>query len=671
MVKINCRDLLHRPMDDLWGIEGVYDNENRQKIIVVFDDGEVETTWQETIYSVYTWEFHRRYPLTPMLKSHHVNTILGGKRLGSKTHLELLGSVMFTTYDVYQDKVEDQRKLLDDLRKLTYQLTNHMYNDLTYRLGSYVVSLDIIDFINIDSNPAVSKANSEVESNQDSIDSCYKTIQHELLTSPALANNPIALAVKSKLADTNQVNQCVGPRGYLTDNDSNIFPNAILRSYTKGIRKFHDSLIESRMASKALIFSKAPLQEAEYFSRRLQLMCQVVQRLHWGDCGSASYLHWKVRDRELDENGQVVFGGDLHQIVGSTYLDDDNKLKYVKADDRHLIGRTLKLRSALGCAHPDPYGICATCFGELSLSVPEHTNIGHMCGTSMTQKSSQSVLSVKHVDGSSVVEGIVLGPHDKKYLKVGSDDNSYLLSENLKGKSVKLIIEASRASNITDILEIANVEDLSISRVSELLELGFLIEGKGGVEQTALPVNIGRRLASMTYPMLRYLRKNRWVVDERGNYVVDMKDWDWSQPILSLPLKHINMSDHSKDIANMLEASVDEMHHRDKAVSPAALLAELYDLVNSKLSVNLQVLAVVVYGSMIRSADEDDYALPKPWTKNGLGVMTQSMLKRSLAATMAFQGHRDAILSPVSFTLMNRPDHPMDGLLVPEQVYKS
>lgn len=660
MSRILARDLVRLPMEALWEIL-------QGRFTLVFDDGEIETNWRATLYSAYAWQFHREYPLTPLLMAHHVDTVIGDGRLSSGTHLNLLAEVMFAVYDEY--KARGLGISRDLLTKKVYEVTNTMYNELTYKLEEYVVSIDITDFMAILKNRQVKEANDSVIADQDSIDGTYKTIRTALMTDPDLAKNPIALAVRSKLVDMNQVNQCVGPRGYLTDIDSNIFDKPILTGYARGIRSFHDSLIESRSAAKSLIFSKAPLQDAEYFSRRLQLMCQIVKNLNEGDCGTTQYLHWHVRGPSKDERGAIIQNGDLAHIQGKYYMDTDNKLKIINIKDKHLIGRTLKIRSVLSCAHPDPYGVCTTCFGQLSESVPAETNIGHMCCTSMTQKSSQSVLSVKHIDGSSVVEGITLELFERKYLKVAGDDNSYMLGDALRGKDVKLIIPAESAVNITDIMRVDKVEDLNIMRVSELDIIGLRIDTGDLIDELTIQVNIGRRQASMTYPLLRHIRENSWSVNAKGDYVVDLKGYDWTQPFLTLPLKHINMSDHSKDISTMLESSVSQMHDRDKVVSPQALLAELYDLVNSKLSVNLAVLDMVLYGAMIRSADDRDYGLPKPWTKQGIGVMSLSMANRSLSAAMAYEGHRDLIVSPMSYILRNRPDHPMDGILLPEALY--
>lgn len=675
-LRIPARNLLKFSTEDLWEML-------TGEFVLVFDDGELETNYRETLYSSYGWDFHRVYPKTPLLLKHHVRHILKNKRLGSDTHLTLLGNCMWSVYDAYIEQgIETPEAAIrrDDLAESVYKLTNVMYNDLSYRLEEYVTSLDIVDFINALEHPRIKEVNVIAQSmsieemgdrrrTEEVVNHAYEEIEAVLMTPGELPNNPIAAASQAKIVSMGQVLQCLGPRGYLTDTDSTIFQYPVMRGYVQGMRTLYNSLVESRSAAKSLLFSKTPLQMAEYFSRRLQLMSQVVRNLHPGDCGTTEYLMWTVKGPLLGKGGRVDYPGDLRFMEGKYYVADDGKLKILRSSDKHLIGKTLKLRSVLHCAHPDPYGICSTCFGELSLSVPESTNIGHMCCTSMTQESSQKVLSVKHLDGSSAVESLEISPNDRKYLKMAPDEISYMLQDRLKNKQVvNLVIPSERAANLTDVMEAKDVLDLSLSHVSELEEIGFVVfDGK--IEEEALCfVHMGRRLASMTHELLQYIRQRGWTIDAKHNYVIDMTQWDWSKPILTLPLQHINMSDHSRDIAQMLESRVDDLHLRDKAVSPDAFLKEFFELVNDKLNVNLAVLEVILYAAMIRSAENFDYALPKPWTDRGLGVMKASMAMRSLSAVMAYEGHHDIITSAMSYVITNRIDHPMDMLVMPREV---
>ena len=656
MRKIICRTLLNHTTTELHDIL-------TGDFILIMDGGfEIVTNAKQTLFSSYGWDFHREYPSTPLLFEHHIKSIIGDGRLGSGTHLKLIGACSLSVYDTYCQSMIDNGisaiKFRDMLSKRIYQIVNNLYNELSNRAEKYVQSLDILDFIEVMNNPVIKQANDTIEPTQKSIDDTYRVIKDTLYNDPNLNNNTIAVGVRGKLVNIDQVLQCVSARGFITDTDSVLFPKPITVGYAKGLRSFHDSFIETRSAAKSLIFSKSPLQQAEYFSRRLQLMSEVVQNLHPGDCGSTKYVHWHVKGPEY--NGTtLVRKGDLEQIAGKIYMDTDGILKSINAKDKSLIGRTLKLRSVTRCSHPDPYGVCSVCFGEMSYSVPENTNLGQICCTALAQKSSQNVLSVKHLDGSSVVAGIMLNDFQKKYFKVTNDNNSYMLAPTLTNKGVKIVIPAAQASNLTDIMEVNDIMDLNITRVSVLSEIGIII---GNVSEI-FKVSINQRFASMTYMMLDHIRSKGWNIDERGNYVIDMDGWNYAAPILTLPLRHFNMSDHSKDIATLLESSVTKLKERDQNTSAITALVELFDLVNDKLTVNLAVLEVVLYATMVISNKDGEYGLPKTYTNSVLGVMKNTIANRSLSASMAYQDHAKVITAPESFIHTNRVDHIFDRLL--------
>lgn len=676
MKKINARVLAAVPTEQLWEIL-------TGPICVVFDDGEVETNAKDVLYSHYAWNtFHHHYPEMPMLKKHLASVVIGDGRLGAKTHMSLLRNVMWSAYDTYLNKPfpnplnnwipEEISEIMmrNHLSRMIYETTNLMYNDLSYKLEEWVTSLDILDFIEVIDHPRIKEANENAEPTQQGIEAAYSVVRDVLLGGTELPHNPLSLAARSNLVNMGQLLQCVSHRGFLTDIDSNQFPVPVMRSYVQGIRSIYDSLIESRSASKSLAFTKAPLQESEYFSRRLQLVSLVLSNLHRGDCGTTKYLPWIVQDK-LIENGVKRREGDLNYLDGKYYLDETtNQLKMIKSSDKHLIGKSLKIRSILHCAHPDPYGICTTCFGELSLAVPYGTNVGHMASSSMAQDTSQNVMSTKHLDSNVIIEGITLYDENRNYLKVSADGNSYLLADKTKGKKIALIISNNNAPNMTDVIEVDDVRNLNISRISEIAQMTMHIVSAKTEEYAGLDVNKKERKASMTYELLEHIRKYGWKFDENNNYVIDMANWDWNKPILSLPMRHENMSDHAKAISEIVESSIKNKRSRDTMLSADATLVDLFNLVNEKLNVNLAVLEVVLYTAMVTDAENDDYSTPKPWTRSSLGTMRSTMAGRSLSAVMAFEHHRDLLYSPDSFINTNRQSHPFDWLVLPAEVEK-
>lgn len=548
MLKLSARKILSYQTGDLF-------NKLKGDFVLVFDDGEIVTNSRETIYSSYIWDFHRRYNQTPLLVKHHVQFYNSNKRVGASTHLNIINAALWSVYDAYVASAQDKTQLLDDLAKFAYEISNNIYNDLTYALEGYVTSLDITDFIAITKHPDLVKALDEMPETQKGIDGVYDLIK-KLFKSKEFENNPLVHAVNSGIANMGQALQCVGPRGFLTDIDSNIFRNPIKRGFVQGIRDAHDMMIETRSAAKSLIFSTSPLQQAEYFSRRQQFICQNVRHLHHGDCGSTHYLEWRVRParysndeesidiNERDEALTHRYQSDLDTICGKYYLDEDtNTLKTVLVTDTHLIGKTIKLRSPIaGCNHPDPFGICETCYGETALAIPANSNLGHATCVSMTAVVGQSILSTKHFDGSSVVEGIVLKPHEKRYLSALTNSSTYNFADSLKNKSNKLIIKASDALGLTDVTLVDSVNKLSLARISEFEEISLAITGSKDTEFVTLNLSINDRCPSFTYEMLAYIKKKGWLITDDGNYVIDLDEWDYSKPFAVLPLRHYNMT---------------------------------------------------------------------------------------------------------------------------------
>lgn len=680
--RIKARTLLNYTVDQLWArLTG--------RFMLVFDDGELATDYRKTIYSSYFWEYHRRFPKLPMLMRHHVSHVIGSGMMGSGTHLDLLGNVYWDTYNTYvaehqqfaffpnpenryEEESMDEIDIRDILSRTSYEVANWLYNEMTDRLEAHITSLSILDFIQVYNHPDVKAANASTKPTQYGIEETYVKVKKFFKDSPDLRDNNLVKIANAGLVRMGQVLQALSPIGFRTDIDGWQFQVPIMSGYLAGVRDIYGSMVESRSASKAMAFTKAPLQDSEYFSRRLQLISMVLRNIHFQDCGTTDYHMWTVRDVEYDENGMKKRDSDLKQIAGKYYFDDEEgKLKTIKATDKHLIGKMLKMRTVAHCASKDQYGICRVCYGELFKAIPRNTNVGAMNSASMAQKISQNVMSTKHYDANALIEVITLWDENRKYLKVSPDGNSYMLTENLKDRDVSLIIRNADAPNLDHINIASDVRKLNITRLSEISSFSIMSKFSPKLnlyETHGLVVQKKNRKASLTHEMLEYIRNYGWTLGENDNYIIKMDKWNWNDPILALPMRHENMSDHAKAISDIVESSVKKKKFRDEVASPDDVLVELFDLTNEKISVNLAVMEVVLYTAMITSAANGDYALPKPWTRQSLGILRSTMKERSASALLAFQQQADFFNSPESYVKTNRMDHPFDWLLAPSQL---
>lgn len=655
-MKYIARELLALRTEDLWNLpDGPMD--------LVFDDGVLKTTTRKTIFSAYLWEFHRLYPNTPLLKERHH---IGDRRLGADTHLRILGAGLFDAYDASGEKLD-----MGHLTRLAYEVTNKLYNDFTYKLEAYVTSLNILDFIEVMDHPAIFEANSNIKPYEASISHTHGEIERVLMDPAELKGNPISRIVKTDPKTIGQVMQCVGPRGTLTDIDSTIFRQPVLVGYAEGLRSLYDSMVESRSAAKALMYTKDPVAESEYFNRKMQLLAATVKRVRGlgpmrdpntgalvkdpvkKDCGSKSYRTFKVRS------------GDLAALAGKYYLTEGGGLDTVKLTDRHLIGKNINMRSVFDCRINDREGVCATCFGDLSLSIPAFTNIGHQCSTKLCEMVSQAVLSTKHLDRSSSVDELPLSDFERKYIRLGSDPNAIGLSTRLAGKHIKLIVKGEEAKNLSDIVYAKAVTDLPVGRVTELSEVEIETTHKGQLDKAIIPISIGSRLSSFNHRMLEYIKQHGWELTETGDYIIDLKDWNHDDMIFELALKHINMVDFMKSIEHMIKAGI-----KGKAIKtlkdfddPWSALLELYTLVSSKLTVNISHLEIIVLSTMIVSAKEYNYNIPLPGEEFEFGPYADNIAFRSMSAQFAFEKQMPALYDVKSYIVRDRPSHPLDAMV--------
>lgn len=660
MKRIMARQLLMYPIETLW-------NSLAGEFILVMDDGEILTNARAVLYSSYFWEYHRVFPNTPLLLKHHVESVLKGKSLSANTHTDLLSNIYIDV--INNNDMADPAKRQIPMR-MVYQITNNLYNDLIIKCRSSIVSIDILDFIEVLEQPEVSKAMATVVATPESIEETYNIITNTLMNSPALKENLLSIMVKSKLVNRNQVLQCLGPRGYPTDINSVIFPTPILRGYTQGLRSMHDLMIESRSCAKSLFFAEQPLQDAEYFARRLQLLAMTVENVHYNDCGSEEYLVMRVKP-PIYENGKMVYEGDLENMIGKYYLDEEsNTIKCITRQSTHLNDKMIKIRSVTaGCKHPDPAGLCYICLGKLADNVTNGTNIGHASGATLTQQTSQSVLSTKHLDGSSVLEPIMLDADARPFFIVNQDTSSYHMNPDVlsHAQTVKLIVADSDLFGLNDINLIKNVRDISISRISKIDTVSVEITNGDITESYPVSVLFKGRYGMLTHEFLEYIKEFKWRTDSLNNAVFDITSLPNDVPIITLPNKQYSMSDHSASVANIIEARIADLTERGEEATAAGTLIELFDTVNDKLKVNLSLLDVLIYSAMVISGENNNYGLPKPGTTKGLGVTTRTIPNRSLSAAYAFEDVYETITKPKSFFDFGRPSHPMDVYVMPKE----
>jgi hypothetical protein len=474
---------------------------------------------------------------------------------------------------------------------------------------------------------------------------------------------------RAKMLNENQIMQCIMVRGYTTEVSGEIMANPVMTNFTRGLHTLHGFVAESRSAAKAYYFAEDPIQKAEYFARRLQLLTMSVERVHHGiDCGSTNYIDWMVNPPKKDNNGNMIYPGDLVFMTGVFYLDEQTgSLRTINKNDTHLYGKVIKMRSVITCQHEDKHGVCHVCFGDLAKNIPATANLGHLCGCVMTQQTTQSVLSTKHLDASSVAVDILLSQVSRIYFDDPNMHQHIKLKKIHANTDIVMVVDRDEARGLTELKNInKNFSKVNCSRLSNISRVEIKKVIKGVTTTDLVQIAQSTRMAHLTSEFLEFARSNHYELDDNGNYVFELKHWNVKQPIFQFIKKEQNFSQHSQQVASIIESSVDKLSERLNPNSPAETLRELFDLVNSKLKVHLSCLQVIIYACMVPNTNSFGMARGSP--APAMGIHSQLIRNRSLSAQYLYEHLPDAVADINSFSENDRPDHPMDVIFAPHEV---
>lgn len=654
MNNLYAKDLLSMAESEIWAMPD-------ETFILVFDDGEIITNTRRTIYSWYHWDVIRKYPKTPLRTHHH----MGRAPLSDKTSLDILSNLSEDVFYAYGETYDRE-----ELWKLIYEIQNNIYNVFTVKIAAYQTTSSILDYLEIYDHPEVKEANDNLKPTQASLDITYTKIAHAVQRSPELRLNPVARACRAGLVKQDQVNQIVGPRGFMTDADSNVFADEpLMTGYLEGVTSAYGTLIESRSAVKALIFTKNPLQVVEYFNRKMQLGSSYVKDLIPGDCGSNEYV-------------QVYLdAGMLKGFEGKWFLNESTgRLEVITLGRRDLQHKIVKMRSPTKCNYRGAAGVCFKCMGLLSYQIPRKTNLGHVSSSEMCQEGSQLVLSVKHYDGSSVVMELSLTDHDRLFIYEGPDPGTIYLTDKLKPGKPYLILDTIErppvigASGLASIKPTTSITDLSIQSITKFkdIQIGFTND-KGETIESYVSVSQGSRLGSLTHEFLEYVQTQGFSILDDGSYRVDLGHWNYEKPVLALPMKHRNMLDYMADIEVFLRSPQDTGRDSRTPIGTMKLidydsidkaLVDLYELVSSKLSVNVAHLEVLMLAMMRCATDPDNYNIPNNDEPAMFERHRRLLEMRSLGIEMAYERQPSVVENVDSFLVRDRPTSILDAMIL-------
>lgn len=651
LMVINGRELLGmRPerVNEWLMAKGLAEN---GKLLLQLDDGQHESSVQRVVYSTFCWNFQRIWKKTALCGRH---ALLYPARITSNSHLRLMEHSYWDTFDTYLEAGEELD--LEYLDLIGCKSANAIYNYAVNELQEWIETLSLDDYSDVVESPEIKKALDTVEPNRRSVAECHDNIGRLLMNSPDLEKNTLAEFCRSKFIQNGQVLQCIGPKGYPTEISSGYFRHPILNSFLTGLNTLYESAAESRSATKAMYYSKDHVEKGEYFQRKMQLGAFPVARLFKGDCGSTKYLQITMSEELL-----YAFAG-KYRLVPET-----GKLKAIWKDSRELIGQTILLRSSIHCQRFHEHGVCQTCFGYLGHSIVRGSNLGHVSSSELCKDASQALLAVKHSDATIDIADVALGDLEQLYLTPSADDEAadLRLLYNPELKDLRLAVDERYVRNLHDVKVVDDLSKLTLSNTTSMYSLQLWYEDEDGFAQVKrLTVANGSRQASFTLAALEYVRKAGWVISE-GMVVIDMKDWEYDDSLLSLPVQHANMLEYINDVETFTRSSGKGSGDgaRDRLVNYETLdegLLMMNKMVSSKLNVNIAHQEIVI--SCMTARSETDARFPRMPSEGVIRPYEDLIRDRSLSGTLSYEHLERIYGNPRTYLNQTRCYHPMDAL---------
>ena len=642
MMATPIKDLLSIPRQAIFNIPD-------QDISILYNDNvEVLTSKKYVVFDRYCHELFLLYPNTPITSQCTIKSVIGSGFYNADTHIRLLETIFKHVCDFNHLQFYYQK---EPLLKLIYQTVNNIYNEIVQRVSDSVSTIDATDFVSLVRDDAISTIHKNIKPSPEYVERAYKEIKSYV--NNGTIKNRFVQAYRSKAINENQANQCIGPRGFVTDLDRTVFKQPILNGFIRGMGNLYEIITESRTAAKSLNANDTHIKTSEYASRRVQLLTMSVMNVENTDCGSTEYFHMLVTKENLEN------------LKGKYYFDDTTQqLGCINGTEENLIGQILKFRTALRCKTLNPYNVCTTCLGKVSENFKENSNLGYTMTSSLMEKLTQSILSTKHLTHSVKKSLIHLEDSAKKYFHNDQENNIYFNPDiNLKG--LHIILPNSKMSKLIDVLNLQHT-NISLSKVGELDIIAIKDMNHRTPVQETVTVSYKDRLSIITKYFLEYIKSVKIESDSRGNFVIPLEGFNKEFPIFSNPLKETNIISFVNKIASMIETN------KDKVSDPFEKLDTIFNTVIEQFKCNFTVIEVIVYATTTKNAFNNDYRLGRSPTFDKSETKVLLFRHRSASALLVYEDQiSELIKQPVTtFSYKHRTKHPMDVLFVGSEVLK-
>ena len=429
-------------------------------------------------------------------------------------------------------------------------------------------------------------------------------------------NNCFAPYIRSGRVKTGQLTQMLCAVGTRPDIDKTILPLPIRRSYVRGFQNTAEYFMESVTARDAMLTKNDSLPRSGFLSREInRLTSNIAINYKVDDCGTKYLLNFTVENEDY-----------LKMAEGKYYVDETSgKLKEVKLTDKHLVGKTIKMRSTIYCNCEDGM-VCKTCVGAAANRL-RGTRLGTLPPIKSINPLSQKALSAKHMLGTKSIT--VTNEALLKYF-INSGTDLYLKPEHSTSKKIYIVV---LTDDVEELLS-SSVLDTDDSSVDARVQLNYVALRDNGF--THIIENEGMNLTLSDDVVMN---KNIFVQDpENPDYtLIPIHKLESDSSIFSVILDTEEITKYLNTFIGAIDrTSISRFSTIDE------LMAEMNRIIYDSGFINKIIHFESIIKIMVRDGDNDlipaDFT--KPNAKYQLLKVSSAIEKKDMYTALSFQGLR-------------------------------
>lgn len=541
---VHVKVLRNLTAEQVWQLRGRYDVTFDDNVTLPMGGRHIHLSWPY-------WAFSRLYDFvpTPSTLAYQREDISTDKK-----HLGLL-SKMFKLAKNHGIPIADIR----------YVLSEHgyaaAYNNSVENLIAYVTTVDIDTFRDIWRHPRMEAVRELArkypegydEEGNDMVEEAYQQIEL-IFEDPAMSYNPAIMAVRDKTIKGDTILQAF-VRGKLSEIDSRVFSNQAWSGFFTGLTD-NDRIKESCSTSRSHLYNTDNIADAEYTSRKFQLIANVLMSFTRGDCGTTHYHRHTFTDKTSQKQT-------FNSMVGMYYKHEGHQdgpwLRFNEGEFKQVVNKPIIFRTAMTCNLLHKQSICSVCMGDMVDNMSEDTAPGHLASTSISEKGSQGILSTKHLDFLRKVLQLVFTSTMERYItlyKHSSIKAVRLQSKPIVGKweDYELVIQDKIHSELIQIGYRNSFSDLDETALPDINGLTFVRLDKEGnvVDEESINVRMGV-CGNFSPDFLKHYLRNKDGLRMVGKSVhIPLTGWTPNRPLLV----YTNRSESMAEFVSAMEAKI-------------------------------------------------------------------------------------------------------------------